>query len=218
MTASSRSDYRARVAALPPGGAQATRRALARLGGAHAIVLVEGFSDQIAVETLARRRGHELESEGIAVVPIGGAQAVRQFLLRFGPQGRSATLVGLCDVGEEAVFRRSLEEAGFGAPRDAGEMERLGFFVCHADLEDELIRALGPDGVEAVLAAEGDLDAFRTFQRQPAWRGRSAEQQLHRFMGSAGRRKLRYARLLVEALDPAAVPRPLSGVLDYVLG
>jgi hypothetical protein len=35
-------------------------------------------------------------------------------------------------------------------------------------------------------------------------------------MGSADRRKLRYARLLVEALDLADVPRPLDGVLAHV--
>jgi hypothetical protein len=35
-------------------------------------------------------------------------------------------------------------------------------------------------------------------------------------MGSAGRRKLRYARLLVEALDLGAVPRPLDGVIDHI--
>jgi hypothetical protein len=35
-------------------------------------------------------------------------------------------------------------------------------------------------------------------------------------MGSADRRKLRYARLLVEALDLVQVPRPLDGVLDHV--
>jgi hypothetical protein len=35
-------------------------------------------------------------------------------------------------------------------------------------------------------------------------------------MGSGGRRKLRYARLLVEALDLSHVPRPLDGVLAHV--
>jgi hypothetical protein len=35
-------------------------------------------------------------------------------------------------------------------------------------------------------------------------------------MGSADRRKIRYARLLVEALDPAQVPRPLDQVLRRV--
>jgi hypothetical protein len=35
-------------------------------------------------------------------------------------------------------------------------------------------------------------------------------------MGSGGRRKIRYARLLVEALDLARVPRPLDRVLAHV--
>jgi len=47
----------------------------------------------------------------------------------------------------------------------------------------------------------------------PQWRGRAVEEQLRRFMGSGGRRKIRYARLLVEGLDLAAVPRPLEQVL-----
>jgi hypothetical protein len=35
-------------------------------------------------------------------------------------------------------------------------------------------------------------------------------------MGSGGSRKIRYARLLVEALDLAHVPRPLDRVLTHV--
>ena len=90
------------------------------------------------------------------------------------------------------------------------DMERLGFFVCSADLEDELIRALGAASVEAVVDAEGDLGSFRTLQKQPEWRGRATEQQLRRFMGSGSGRKIRYARLLVDALDLGQVPRPLD--------
>ena len=51
---------------------------------------------------------------------------------------------------------------------------------------------------------------------QPAWQGRGTNEQLRRFMGSSGRRKIRYARLLVEALDLADVPRPLDGVLAHL--
>jgi hypothetical protein len=158
---------------------------------ARAVVLVEGYSDQIALETLAARRGRDLAAERIAIVPIGGAQAVARFLDRFGPKGSNARLAGLCDVGEEPIFRRALERAGFGPDLDRSAMERLGFYVCADDLEDELIRALGAGAVEAVLDAHGDLAAFRTFQHQPAWRGRDTDAQLRRFMGSADRRKLR---------------------------
>jgi hypothetical protein len=150
------------------------------------------------------------------IVPIGGAQAIGRFLTRFGPEGLDRRLAGLCDAGEEEVFRRSLERAGFGSDLTRRDMERLGFFVCVEDLEDELIRALGHESIEAVLDAQGDLGPFRTFQKQPAWRGQPVEAQLRRFMGSADRRKLRYARLLVEALDLAQVPRPLAGVLAHV--
>jgi hypothetical protein len=181
-----------------------------------AVVLVEGVSDQRAVEALAARRGGNLAAEGICVVPIGGAQAIARFLDRFGPQGLDVRLAGLCDAAEEDAFRRGLERAGLGSRLSRADMEQLGFYVCDADLEDELIRALGADTVEQVVEAQGDLGSFRTLQKQPAWQGRPTEEQLRRFMGSGGSRKIRYARLLVEALDLSQVPRPLDLVLAHV--
>jgi len=181
-----------------------------------AVVLVEGVSDQQAIEALAERRGRNLREEGVFVVPIGGAQAIGRFLERFGPTGLDVRLAGLCDVGEEAEFRRGLERAGLGSNLTRADMERLGFFVCVEDLEDELIRSLGAEAVEDVVEAEGDLRPFRTLQKQAAWQGRTTHEQLRRFMGSGGRRKFRYARLLVEALEPNQVPRPLEAVLEYV--
>jgi hypothetical protein len=181
-----------------------------------AVVLVEGTSDQIALETLAERRGRDLDAEQVSIVPIGGAQAIGGFLERFGPKGLDVRLAGLCDAGEERDFRRGLERAGLGSNLTRSEMEALGFYVCDVDLEDELIRALGADAVEQIAGAQGDLGAFRTLQKQPAWRGRPREEQLRRWMGSGGRRKIRYARLLVEALDLTEVPRPLNLLLAHV--
>ena len=181
-----------------------------------AVVLVEGLSDRSALEALAERRGRNLVAEGVSIVPIGGAQAIRRALDLYGPPGLDLALAGLCDVGEERSFRRGLEQAGLGAELTRAEMEGLGFFVCEADLEDELIRALGTDVVEHVVEANGDLGPFRTLQKQPEWRGRPVQAQLRRFFGSGGRRKIRYARLLVEALELERVPRPLDGVLAHV--
>ena len=183
---------------------------------ARAVVLVEGTSDRVAVETLAERRGRNLDAEGVSVVAIGGAQAIGKFLRRFGPQGLDVRLAGLCDAAEVGDFGRGLARAGLGADLTRPEMERLGFYVCEADLEDELIRALGAPAVEQVVEAQGELGSFRTLQKQAAWRGRPTDDQLRRFMGSGGRRKIRYARLLVEALEPAQVPRPLDLVLRHV--
>jgi hypothetical protein len=181
-----------------------------------AVVLVEGASDQSALEALARRRGRNLDAERVSIVPIGGAQAIGSFLDRFGPRGLNLRLAGLCDVGEEGDYRRGLERAGLGSNLTRADLERLGFYVCDADLEDELIRALGAASVEQVIDAQGDLGSFRTLQKQPAWQGRPSEEQLRRFMGSGGSRKIRYARLLVDALDLSQVPRPLDQVLAHV--
>lgn len=177
------------------------------------VVLVEGVSDQAAVESLAARLGRDLGAERVAVVPIGGAQAIGRFVEHYGPHGLDVHLAGLCDAAEERDFQRALERAGLGDHLTRADMEKLGFYVCDADLEDELIRALGASAVEAVLEANGDLNPFRTFQKQPAWRGRPTERQLRRFMGSADSRKLRYGRLLVEALPLERVPRPLALLL-----
>lgn len=184
--------------------------------GTRAVVLVEGISDQLALEALAERRGRDLEAEGISVVAMGGAHKIGGFLERFGPRGMDLRLAGLCDAGEEGEFRRALEQAGFGSILTRADMERLGFYVCVADLEDELIRALGAASVEEVARAQGDLHSFHTLQKQPAWRGRRNEEQLRRFLGSGGRRKIRYAELLVRALDLGEMPRPLDGVLAHV--
>ena len=167
-------------------------------GDPKAVVLVEGTSDKVAVETLAARRGRDLAAERVAIVPIGGAHAIVNYVHRFGPDVK---LTGLCDAGEAGAFQRALD----------GE-----FFVCDADLEDELIRALGVDTVEGILETRGDLRSFRTLQKQAAWRGRSTDEQLRRFMGSGGRRKIRYAHFLVDALEPKQVPGPLDALLAHV--
>jgi hypothetical protein len=85
-------------------------------GDPRAIVLVEGISDQVALETLAARRGRDLGRERVRIVPIGGAQAIGRFLIRFASQESGATLAGLCDAGEVDLFRRGLALAGRGSP------------------------------------------------------------------------------------------------------
>jgi hypothetical protein len=200
----------------PAAPAEATAQALSRIHRARAVALVEGISDQIALETLAGRRGRELAAEGVVVLPIGGAHAVTTYLSRLGPAGADLSLAGLCDANEAELFRRALAGAGVGTPATVDEMARLGFHVCVEDLEDELIRAATPERVEALFAAQGDLGAFRSLQHQPAWRVRPGVAQMRRFLGSGARRKLRYARLLVEAIPDDRMPRPLEAVLAHL--
>src|SRR5262249_5441411 len=100
-----------------------------------AVILVEGITDRIAVEAVAGKLGGNPAGEGVAVVRIGAAQAIRWAAAEHDGEH----VVGLCDAAEERWFRRVLEAATY---------------VCVEDMEDELIRSLGPAGVEEVIAAQ----------------------------------------------------------------
>jgi hypothetical protein len=180
------------------------------------VVLVEGVSDQLAVQALAERYDRDLAAEGILLQPMGGATNIGHFLERFGPHGSDLGLAGLCDQGEVRFFQRGFERAGLGSGLTEAELESRRFFVCVSDLEDELIRSLGVAGVEDILSEQGDLASFRTFQQQPAQQEKSDQARLRRFMGTRGGRKIHYAPVLVQALDLARVPGPLAGLLAAI--
>jgi hypothetical protein len=188
---------------------------LAAVGQAGRVVLVEGGSDKAAVEVLAARRGEVLGGTGLQVVAMGGATSIGHFLALLGPHGIGARLTGLCDAGQDGYVRRALAQAGLGSGTSGTSLQALGFYVCTADLEDELIRAVGAGAVEQIIHSQGELRSLRTFQRQPAQQGRTAAEQLHRFMGTRSGRKAQYARLLAAALDLDHLPRPLEGVLTH---
>ena len=178
------------------------------------VVLVEGKSDGAAVEALARRLGHDLGAEGVSIVPMGGYGNVDRFLERYGPSGLDLRLAGLYDAPEERHFRRALGRAGLGSDLTRADLEALGFYACDVNLEDELTRALGPAAMEELLEAQGELSAFRTYQKQPAHRAETLEAQLRGFLWN---RKLKYGVLIIEALDLDRIPRPLAAVLAHVL-
>ncbi|TVU59452.1 ATP-dependent endonuclease [Paenarthrobacter nitroguajacolicus] len=171
-------------------------------------VLVEGESDRLAVETLALRCGHDLQAEHVSVVPMGGATSIVRFLDIYGPAGANHRLLGLCDEGESRGVARALGRAGLGS------LDELGFQVCRADLEDELIRCLGIDAVLGVIDAQGELASFRLLQRQPSQRGQPVPAQLRRFFGGRSGNKIRYAPLLVAALPPGQAPEPLARLVE----
>lgn len=180
------------------------------------VVVVEGATDKLALTVAARRLGRDIEAEEIAITPIGGAHAITRFLAQLAAEQPRIRIAGMCDEGEEVVFRTALERAGFGSGLSRSELERLGFFVCSADLEDELIRAIGTEAISRLTELEGDVQAWYTFQRQPAWQGQAAHQQFRRFIRSVSNRNARYIRAILEALDPAQLPRPLQMLLAHV--
>ncbi|WP_435610213.1 TOPRIM nucleotidyl transferase/hydrolase domain-containing protein [Streptomyces sp. C10-9-1] len=196
--------FRDAVTGWASGGPDGPARDLAERLGVRTAVLLEGRSDLAAVEALAARHGRSLAAEGVCTVPMGGAMNAARYAGLLGPTGLGLRLTGLCDAGEKGFYERGLRRSQ--APlRDV--------YVCTADLEDELIRSLGTAGVEEVLRAEGDFRAWQSFQRQPAQDGRPRHQQLRRFLGTKKGRKIRYGRLLAEALAADRTPPPLDGLL-----
>jgi hypothetical protein len=181
-----------------------------------AVILVEGNSDRVALTTLARRRGRNLVSEGVQVVAMDGVTNTRRFAARFGPQGLGLPLAGLYDLPQEAILRRGLAAAGLPTALEPDGPADLGFYGCSADLEDELVRALGVDGVEAVITAAGEGQSLRLLAGMPAQRGWTREAVVKRFLGARAGRKARYAELLVDAVDADRVPTPLAAVLARV--
>lgn len=163
-----------------------------------AVVLVEGASDAAVLETLARRRG--APPGDVAIVVLHGYTNLGTALAALAPAAPDRVAV-LCDAGAAAYCRRV---AGAAVP----------VRVCDADLEDELLRALGTARVHAVPDACGELAALHALARQPGRRG--ADENLRRFLSARSGRKTRYGALFAAELDLRALPGPLRRILDDV--
>ena len=184
---------------------------MARAHRAGRVILVEGVSDAVALETLAAIEGIDLS--GTAILPVHGAHAIGPGLARFGPRGTNTLAGGLCDAAEAGFLRTGLRRAGFDTVPPEGALARHGFHVCDRDLEDELLRALGIEAARAVVEAAGDGPALAAFRDRARWRGRGGADQLRGFLAAGAGRKIRYARLLVEAIPRGHHPAPLRAVL-----
>lgn len=176
------------------------------------LVLLEGPSDVAAVTTLLAAQDGAGEPSAYELVDLGGVTNVGAHLQRAAQADPPPRVVGLCDVGEARVVLRALQRVGrtLTGPEELGEEQ---FFVCDRDLEDELIRALGPGRCLEVLQEQGLAGRFAAFSRQQAWAGRPLTARLHRFCGIASGRKILLAGAMAAALTPDQVPAPLAGVL-----
>ena len=156
-------------------------------------MLVEGASDRRALLVLAARLGVPPPE----VVVMNGITNLRAHLA-----DHAAALL-LHDLAERAYVDRVLA----ASPADVRR------FVCDADLEDELIRAVGVAGVLAVVDARGERAAYGLMAQQPAQRDRPEDQRLRRWLGARSGHKLAYAGYLAEAVPLDVVPGPLRELL-----
>ena len=82
--------------------------------GSCAVILVEGVSDQSAVEALAARRGRNLRQEGIFVVPMGGATNIGHFLDLLARAGCAPGWRACATRGRSAISGAAWNGPGWG--------------------------------------------------------------------------------------------------------
>ena len=185
--------------------------------GDGAVVLLEGRSDVAAVRTAAATAGVDLSD--VRLVDLGGITNIRSHLVALARDGvipdgsGAAQVLGMCDAAETRFVESALAATGHWV-RDASDLPAAGFFVCVADLEDELLRALGTRRVLAVLERMGLRTKLDALAQQPAWRERPLNEQLHRFAGVASGRKELLAAELTAELTAEELPEPLRLLLD----
>lgn len=176
---------------------------------AETVILVEGFSDLLAVRVLARKLGIALDASGVSLISLEGATLFVHYLKLLGPAGLRVELRGLVDEDHEADWTERLNAAGITVT-DRPTFNAAGFQVCDPDLEAELVAPLSEQDVDAVFDTDGALAEFQTFAGQPHQAGLSnADVQ----MCFVKKDKIRWASLLAEALPVAAVPQPIIDLL-----
>lgn len=177
---------------------------------AETVLVVEGFSDYLAVRTFAATLGIDLDGSGVSLLSLEGGDLLKHYLQLFGPAGFGLKLRGLCDLDKEAEWISRLDAAGL-AVTDRASLNGAGFQVADPDLEGEMLAPLSETEVSAVIAGAGAEQKFELFRQQPAHAESSlADQQLAFIKGD----KIRWAPLLAAAVPADDVPVPIKDLLE----
>jgi len=176
---------------------------------AETVILVEGFSDLLAVRAVSPGLGVNLDGAGVSLLSLDGGDLFMHYLHLLGPEGLDLDLRGLCDADKEASWTAKLNGAGVCVV-DRASLNAAGVQVCAPDLEGELLAALSDAEINQALNCDGALGDFQTWAAQQPQATLTVGGQHERFVK---RDKIRWAPLLAAAIDPANVPTPLINLL-----
>lgn len=107
------------------------------LTGRH-IIAVEGQSDRMVVERVAKLIGYRLERDGVEVLEAGGCNEMPHVMEIFGDNGFGMQVSILIDEDAEEKMAEALGVA-------AKDLTSKSVFVSRVDLEDEYVSAIGVD-------------------------------------------------------------------------
>jgi len=179
---------------------------------AEAVIFVEGFSDLLALRTFAETLSVSLDSAGVSVISLEGADSLKHYLALMGPNGLGLEVSGLCDLDHEEAWIARLQDVGINVT-DRASLNAAGFEVSNPDLEAELLSGLSEQEVTAVIAADGAERSFERFAQQPNNVGQAtADLQL----AFVKKDKIRWAPLLAASIPANVVPAPIAALLARV--
>jgi predicted ATP-dependent endonuclease of OLD family len=179
---------------------------------AEAVIFVEGFSDLLALRTFAETLSVSLDSAGVSVISLEGADSLKHYLALMGPDGLDLEVSGLCDLDREDAWIARLQDAGINVT-DRATFNQAGFEVSNPDLEAELLGSLSEQEVAAVFAADGAEGSFELFAQQPTNAGQATADLQLAFIKKD---KIRWAPLLAASIPATAVPPPIAALLARV--
>ncbi|MDK7733829.1 AAA family ATPase [Propionimicrobium lymphophilum] len=107
---------------------------------ARRVIAVEGISDRIILEHIANLTDRNLDRLGVSLIEAGGVGNMDAFEKLFGKNGFRIPLSVLIDADAEDRVAKSL-----GVKVE--DLKRRSVSVSQRDLEDEYVRALGPEAV-----------------------------------------------------------------------
>ena len=101
-------------------------------------LFVEGASDRILLQAVARQTGVRLARDGIHVIELDGASSFGRMVEVIGESGYGIPCVGLCDEDASDEWADALGVA-------VEDLGANGYLVNDPDLEGEVVEALGVD-------------------------------------------------------------------------
>lgn len=177
---------------------------------AQTAILVEGYSDLLAVRVIAETLEIDLDARGVSLLSLDGAGSFKHYLSLFGPGGLELDLRGLCDADSEQNWQDRLQDAGIPAT-DRASMNAAGFQVADADLEAELSDGLGAERVAELIGEGGAADSLTAFTERPEVAALSSAEAQRAYLQKD---KVRWAPVLAADLSAEQIPQPIRDLLE----